>query len=58
MAWGIGGLFEQADREKFHKVLQDSNVPLPEISYNKVSVEKETIFDYYVCEKSVEWKLW
>lgn len=31
-AWGVGGLFETEDREKFHKWLEERKAPLPQIS--------------------------
>lgn len=48
LAWSIGGLFETEEREKFHKYLESKNAPLPNISAQKMSVDKETVFDYYV----------
>jgi hypothetical protein len=48
LAWAIGGLFETEEREKFHKFLESRNAPLPPISAQKMSVDKETVFDYYV----------
>jgi dynein heavy chain len=58
MAWAIGGLFEADGRERFHKYLESKNAPLPQIAPSKVSVEKETVFDYYVDESTRQWKLW
>ena len=58
LAWSIGGLFETEEREKFHKYLESKGAPLPQISGQKMSVDKETVFDYYVDAKSKEWKLW
>ncbi len=57
-AWAIGGLFETEDREKFHKFLESRNAPLPNISAQKMSVDKETVFDYYVDPATKSWKLW
>jgi len=56
--WAMAGLFEQEDREKFHKFLESRNAPLPPISQQKMTVEKETIFDYYVDDGTKQWKLW
>ena len=49
-AWSIGGLFENEEREKFHRdFLEKKNAAiLPQISAQKMTVDKETIFDYYV----------
>lgn len=58
MCWSHGGLLEQDDREKFHKYLETRSAPLPPITAQKMSVDKESIFDYYVDEKTKEWKLW
>lgn len=58
LTWAIAGLFESEDREKFHKYLESRNAPLPPISPQKMSVDKETIFDYYVDENTKQWKLW
>lgn len=49
---------EQDEREKFHKYLEGRNAPLPQIQPNKVSIEKETIFDYFFDIKTKQWKLW
>ena len=49
MAWSIGGLFETEEREKFHKLLDSYKAPMPpQISPQKLSVDKETVFDYYI----------
>ena len=58
LTWSHGGLLEQDDREKFHKYLESRCSILPSISAQKMSVDKESIFDYYVDEKTKEWKLW
>jgi len=59
LCWSHGGLLEQDDREKFHKYVESrcSGI-LPAISAQKMSVDKESIFDYYVDEQTKEWKLW
>jgi hypothetical protein len=48
----MGGLLEADDREKFHKYLETRNAPLPPITAQKMSVDKETCFDYYVNEST------
>lgn len=58
LCWSHGGLLEQDDREKFHKYLESRSAPLPPISAQKMSVDKESIFDYYVNENTKEWSLW
>ena len=58
LAWGIGGLFETEEREKFHKFLEARNAPLPPISPQKMSVDKETVYDYYIDPNSKVWKQW
>ena len=58
MVWSHGGLLEQEDREKFHKYLVDRNAPIPTVNQQKMSVDKETIFDYFVNETTKEWQLW
>ena len=58
MAWSIGGLFETEEREKFHKYLEGLGAPLPQISGQKMSVDKETVFDYYISNGSKDWTLW
>jgi dynein heavy chain len=57
-AWAMGGLFENDDREKFHKFLESRGAPLPEISPQKQQNEKVTIYDYYVDPIEKKWKLW
>jgi hypothetical protein len=32
--------------------------PLPPINTQKMSVDKETVFDYYVDPNAKAWKLW
>ncbi len=54
----MGGLFETEEREKFQKYIESCGGPLPPIQANKISIEKETIFDYYVDPNSKSWKLW
>jgi len=58
LAWAIGGLFETEEREKFHKFLESRNAPLPPISAQRQSVDKETVFDYYMDPTLKNWKLW
>jgi len=58
LAWSCAGLFETEDREKFHKYLESRNAPLPQSNQQRSSVEKETVFDFQVCEKLKSWKLW
>jgi dynein heavy chain len=57
-AWAIGGLFETEEREKFYKYVETCGGPLPPIQANKISIDKETIFDYYVDPNTKTWKLW
>lgn len=56
--WSFGGIFEYEDREKLHKYFESRNAPLPAISAQKMSVDKETCFDYFVDEQTKQWKLW
>jgi len=58
MTWAWAGLFETEDREKFHKFLESRNAPLPQISPQRMSVDKETVFDYFIDENTKQWKLW
>jgi dynein heavy chain len=58
MVWSFGGLFEQDDREKFHKYLDSKGAPLPPISPQKLQVERETVFDYFVNETTFQWTIW
>lgn len=58
LAWSLGGLFETEEREKFHKYLEGLGAPLPQISGQKLSVDKETVFDYYIKQDSRDWCLW
>ena len=58
IAWSIGGMFETEEREKFHKYLESKNAPLPPISAQKMSIDKETVFDYYVDPLTRNWKVW
>mmetsp|Transcript_8591 Transcript_8591/g.9745 ORF Transcript_8591/g.9745 Transcript_8591/m.9745 type:complete len:2884 (-) Transcript_8591:1352-10003(-) len=58
VAWAIGGLFETEEREKFHKFLEGLGAPLPQISGQKMSVDKETVFDYYIKPETKDWTLW
>lgn len=58
IVWAIGGLFESEEREKFHKLLESKQMPLPSISAQRMSVEKETVFDYYVDPSTKQWKIW
>jgi dynein heavy chain, axonemal len=57
-AWAIGGLFETEEREKFHKFLEGLGAPLPQISGQRMSVDKETVFDYYIKKDSRDWCFW
>jgi len=57
-SWAVGGLFETEEREKFYKYVESCGGPLPPIQANKISIDKETIFDYYVDHNSKTWKLW
>jgi hypothetical protein len=41
-------MFETEDREKFHAFLASKNAPLPQISASRMTVDKETIYDYKV----------
>mmetsp|Transcript_44095 Transcript_44095/g.42772 ORF Transcript_44095/g.42772 Transcript_44095/m.42772 type:complete len:398 (+) Transcript_44095:1837-3030(+) len=56
--WAIGGLFENKEREMFHKYLESRNAPMPQISQQKMSVDKETVYDYYIDPITKQWKLW
>jgi dynein heavy chain len=58
LAWGVGGLFETEEREKFQKYLEGRNAPLPQISAQRMSVDKETVYDYYVDPNTKDWKGW
>jgi len=58
LAWSCAGLFEQEDREKFHKFLETKHAPLPNISQKQMSVEKETIFDYQIDVPNKGWQMW
>jgi hypothetical protein len=56
LAWSIAGLFEQDEREKFHKWLEARNpAALPQIQAKTISAEKETIFDYYLDPEDRSW---
>jgi hypothetical protein len=57
-AWAMAGLFETEDREKFHKFLDSKGAPLPPISPQKLQVDHETVFDYYVHEQTMQWTMW
>lgn len=58
-AWSMGGLFEGEERQKFHKdFLEKINAPLPHITAQRQTVDKETIFDYFVNPQTKEWELW
>ena len=52
MSWSVGGLFEGEDREKYQKWIDTRNAQLPPIQSNKASVDKETVFDYFVNEST------
>ena len=39
MMWSIGGVYEQEEREKFHKFLESLKAPLPKISSQKMAVD-------------------
>jgi hypothetical protein len=58
LAWSLGGLFETDDRINFHTFLESKGAPVPSISGQKLNVDKESIFDYYIDPKTKEWKLW
>lgn len=58
IAWSIGGLYETEEREKFHKWLESKGAPLPQITGQMMSVDKVTVFDYFVDEDTKQWKLW
>ena len=58
LAWSLGGLFETEEREKFHKYLESKNAPLPPISAQKMTVDKETVFDYYIDPNTRSWRAW
>lgn len=58
VAWAIGGLFETEEREKFHKFLEQRNAPLPQISAQRQSIDKETVYDYYIDPTIKNWKVW
>ena len=47
-AWTIGGLFETEERDRFHKFFECLIALLTSISSQKMSVDKETVFDYYI----------
>ena len=57
-AWSVGGMFETEEREKLHKYLEQRNAPLPPISAQKMQIDKETVFDYYVEPTTRQWKGW
>ena len=57
-AWSIGGLFETEEREKLQKYMESVGGPLPPINTQKMSVDKETVFDFYVDPNAKAWKLW
>jgi dynein heavy chain len=55
----MAGLFENEDREKFHKFLESRDAKvLPEIAPNRAATDKVTIFDYFVDETTKKWVLW
>ena len=58
LCWSIGGLYEQEEREKFHKFLDSLKAPLPAITPQKMAVDHETAFEYYIDPNTKEWKLW
>jgi len=58
IAWAFGGLFEYEDREKFHKFLESKGAPLPSISPQRMQVDKETVYDYYINESTFQWEMW
>ena len=58
LAWSCAGLMEQDEREKFHKYLEGRNAPLPAVSTSKVSIDKETVFDFSYDGKVADWKVW
>ena len=56
------GLLEASSKlrkeKKFHKYLEGLGAPLPKISGQKMSVDKETVYDYYINQDSRDWCLW
>lgn len=38
--------------------MEQKGAPLPQISAQKMAVEKETVYDYYVDPTTKQWKLW
>jgi dynein heavy chain, axonemal len=54
LCWSMGALLEQEDRVKFHHWLKDrdTNKLMPVVQ------EGETIYEYYVDLKSMQWELW
>jgi len=58
LVWSFGGLFEQDDREKFHKWLDSKGAPLPPISPQKIQVDHETVYDYMINEQTLQWGMW
>lgn len=56
--WAIGGLFENEEREKFHKLIETIGGPMPAISAAKMGMEKETLYDYFFNIETMDWKIW
>ncbi|KAL4465245.1 hypothetical protein ABPG74_001959 [Tetrahymena malaccensis] len=52
ISWAIGGIYEVSDRIRFHELLASKNAPIPQ----KIK-ENETVFDYYVSQDFLDWKL-
>lgn len=58
-AWSLAGLYEAADRQKFHKeVLERVNAALPQISAQRANFDKESIFDFVVDPETQQWVNW
>lgn len=52
MAWAIGGIYEAQDRVILHEFLGKKGAPIP-----LKGKESETIFDYFVSQDTLDWKL-
>ena len=57
-AWAIGGLFETEERESFNNFFESLGAPLPQITVQKISVDKETVFNYYIKPETKDWTQW
>lgn len=51
MAWALGGIFEQADRQLFHDYLQNKGAPLPQ-----KTPDQENVFDFFVNPETFQWR--